>query len=543
MPKPTVKLERVKTPDFSMKHQFIRPAVGLFTNEGVEHYYFQLWLPTEVSNPNSMTVEYVEVHPWMIVDTGELIEWESERLLERGLVAESGLAKFPLRWDLADLKRYCEKPEAPNPIEVYNKIIGEMKKYIEFRDEGHYTIIALWIIGSYLHPIFETYPFLYVGGTKGVGKTKTLRFIEMLAFNSVNSLSVSSASLYRICQGMAATLLIDETSYLSSRERHEDLRTLLYGRYKSGQTVQRVEKKGKIGKLEVEYFRVYGPTAMANIEGLEDVLADRAIEIIMLRTTNSEIANREILEDKPVWQEIRNMLYRLALQHWSVVRKIYRELNGENIKVKLQLTGRQMERWKPLIAIALWIGGEITNILANAILKLEKEKSEESIETLDYILLTALSRNVKEDAYYSLKDIKNWIQTELGEDQPPKWLDGRVIGRYLRKFGFTEKRRVGGGVEYLLKVKNIIEVCKRMGVESVDNSSLSSVSSLINSRLTSEQSEKSEQKCKKNIYIICRNCLQTLNNIKTYQNTGQLGKCELCGRYDQMFKAEIVLEE
>jgi len=208
MPKPTVKLERVKTPDFSMKHQFIRPAVGLFTNEGVEHYYFQLWLPTEVSNPNSMTVEYVEVHPWMIVDTGELIEWESERLLERGLVAESGLAKFPLRWDLADLKRYCEKPEAPNPIEVYNKIIGEMKKYIEFRDEGHYTIIALWIIGSYLHPIFETYPFLYVGGTKGVGKTKTLRFIEMLAFNSVNSLSVSSASLYRICQGMAATLLI-----------------------------------------------------------------------------------------------------------------------------------------------------------------------------------------------------------------------------------------------------------------------------------------------------------------------------------------------
>jgi hypothetical protein len=503
---------RIESPVFDQKYRFVRPAIGCCVIDGEEHFYFQLWLPTEIYNGESLNVEAVMVSPWMVLDDGRIIRWNEGELFQFNLVPEGGVARFPLKWGLEDIKMFCEKLDAPSPIEVYNSIIALLKEYIEFQFEEHYHVVALWIIGTYLHAIFETYPYLYIGGAKGVGKTKTLRFIEMLSFNAVNSINVSSASLYRICQGMAATLLIDETGYLSNKGRYEDLRTLLYGRYKAGQWVQRVEKR-KNGKLEVESFRVYGPTALANIEGLEDILADRSIEIIMLRTRKAEIANKEIVEDNPEWQKIRNSLYRIALKHWGEIKRIYRELGGE-IKLNIQISGRQLERWKPLIAIAIWLSEEPSKMLLKAIQTLEREKSYDDVETIESITLVALARNVNEDGYYPVKDVRRWIADEMGEEDISKWLNERTVGRVLKRLGFTDKRKVSSGVEYMLRPRKIREVCERMNItleEPIENYKT---------------------------LIACADCMKTLNPTET-QFTGQTGKCELCGRVAEIFKVKV----
>jgi len=50
---------------------------------------------------------------------------------------------------------------------VYNRLPKEvLKEFIDTKEEN-YDIIALWIIGTWLHEYFETYPYLYINAMKG----------------------------------------------------------------------------------------------------------------------------------------------------------------------------------------------------------------------------------------------------------------------------------------------------------------------------------------------------------------------------------------
>jgi hypothetical protein len=48
------------------------------------------------------------------------------------------------------------------------------------------------------------------------------------------------------------------------------------------------------------------------------------------------------------------------------------------------------------------------------------------------------------------------------------WLNNEWVGRALRRQGFTEKRRVGKGVEYRLYESAVKEAALRMGLSAAD---------------------------------------------------------------------------
>ena len=74
---------------------------------------------------------------------------------------------------------------------ILNEIENELRKYIELaEDEREYTLISLWIIGTYLQPIWISYPYIGISGAKRTGKSKLLKFIEMLAFNALFSTNI-----------------------------------------------------------------------------------------------------------------------------------------------------------------------------------------------------------------------------------------------------------------------------------------------------------------------------------------------------------------
>ena len=43
--------------------------------------------------------------------------------------------------------------------------------------EEYYDLVAVWIIGTYCMPGFETYPYLFINAQKGSGKTRLLKSI------------------------------------------------------------------------------------------------------------------------------------------------------------------------------------------------------------------------------------------------------------------------------------------------------------------------------------------------------------------------------
>jgi hypothetical protein len=452
--------------NFRRNFAVIKPAIGFLNKDGVKKFYFVLWFPSEkFESPDQ---EYGGVlmgpKPWIVTSNGEgrgeIILWHRENLISERIWPESDIDYFDLRWEPEDFWDYWQTGEAPAAREVFDEIVALLKQYVEYQNEAHYAITALWIIGTYLQPFFKTYPYLYYHGEKGVGKTKTLNIIGLLAFNAVNSLSVTASSLFRICQSSAATLLIDETGYLKNKQRYEELRTLLYGRYKAGQSVQRTDKEsGKVQK-----FRVFGPTALASIEWLEDVLADRVIEIIILRSLNPLILDKEVNDYDPVWGFLRNKLYRLAHRRWlefeplstSCVGCANCELTGDRV-----LSGRAAELWRPLLLLAKWVGEDVHRLVLNYAVEYEKVKREgEKSSSNNLTLLQTLLKLVDRDDYYFIKHIREKMVEEMNEGAP-SWLTNEWVSRTLKRFGFVERRRVSKGTQIHLTPNQVKDVAAR----------------------------------------------------------------------------------
>src|SRR3989304_10160453 len=55
----------------------------------------------------------------------------------------------------------------------YENIIEVIKKYMDMPEE-QIKIVSVWIIGTYFHDCFDTYPFLFLNAMRGSGKTRLL---------------------------------------------------------------------------------------------------------------------------------------------------------------------------------------------------------------------------------------------------------------------------------------------------------------------------------------------------------------------------------
>jgi hypothetical protein len=210
---------------------------------------------------------------------------------------------------------------------------------------------------------------------------------------------------------------------------------------------------------------------IANIRGLEDVLEDRCIPFILLRTTNREIGNREVKMQDPKWQAIRDHLYHLMLTSWKEVKDIY-----INIQNDTSLSDRNWELWKPILALTKWIGveGLYEEIVQLALRKTEEKRVENVTETGEAILVTVLLEKVKTPGYYKVKDIRDLMAAKFDEEQ--KWLNTRWIGRALGRLGFKDKRRVGTGIEYRLTPEIVRSLASRLTLNSSVVSVVSEVS-------------------------------------------------------------------
>jgi len=164
-----------------------------------------------------------------------------------------------------------EKEESKKMLyDAYMNIIDLLKEYLDIKEE-YYNIIALWIIGTYFHEEFPSYPFLFFNAMKGSGKTRAMNLITFLSKDGEMLNNMTEAVLFRT-QG---TLAIDEFEGVT-RKGKESLRELLNSCYKRGTKVKRMAQKKTIeGTIQVvEEFSIYRPIILANIWGMEEVLGE-----------------------------------------------------------------------------------------------------------------------------------------------------------------------------------------------------------------------------------------------------------------------------
>ena len=87
----------------------------------------------------------------------------------------------------------------PKLRECYHAIKEIITRYMDMNEESK-IIVSLWIIGTYLHDEFESFPFLFINAMKGSGKTRLLKLINVLCYKGKLTNNTTPAVLFRTAE-------------------------------------------------------------------------------------------------------------------------------------------------------------------------------------------------------------------------------------------------------------------------------------------------------------------------------------------------------
>lgn len=385
------------------------------------------------------------------------------------------------------------------------KIYEEIKEiHADWMDlpENYRVIISLWVIGTYMHKEFNAFPYLFFNASKGSGKTRLLKLDTNLAWHGQLLASLTESVLFR----SNGTLAIDEFESIGGKEK-QALRELLNAGYKKGITIRRMKKVTKKNELgmkeetqEAESFEAYRPIMMANIWGMDEVVQDRCISLILDKSNNPRFTKLiEDFETNPQVQSIKSRLLAIQCSLCSVVMQkehIYgwnnyirnknytttlttstplttlttpKEIMGEDFFLKIDnsgIDGRHLELFMPLFVIAKSINNSIFEEILIIAKKLSEDKKVDDItESKDVMLLDFVTKlDFETKDYHKIDELVRKFKEHCGvydDFEHDKWLNNKWLGRALKRLNLIiDKRRMGSGMEVTINKEKANEKMK-----------------------------------------------------------------------------------
>ncbi len=280
----------------------------------------------------------------------------------------------------------------PDPAQTYLQLAELVRSFVMFpedRNEGTLATVSLWIIMSYLYPIWPSVPYLSVGGPAGSGKSRLFEVLAELVFRPLGSSNMTAPCLFRTLHQRGGTLLLDEAERLKDRSAEAgELRSILLAGYKANGKAHRLTGE----EFATRAFDVFGPKALACIAGLPEALVTRCIPITMFRAaSDSPIVHRRMSDYQSQFQSVRNDLHAMALSYGQDVLTSSGQLFSPE-----GLTARDCEIWQPLIDLARFIETSgvagITDLVLEFAVRLAESVRDDAVPECDEVVLQSLSR-------------------------------------------------------------------------------------------------------------------------------------------------------
>lgn len=371
-----------------------------------------------------------------------------------------------------------------NLYETYELIKEVISEYTDI-DSIYLPIVALWIIGTYMHDGFESYPYLFINAMRGSGKTRLLKLVAAMAHKGEVINNISEAVLFRGVKG--GTVLLDEFEGIGKKES-STLRELLNSAYKKGAKVKRMRKKKTLDGEEyvTEKFDIYFPIGMANIWGMEEVLGDRCLTVFLEKSNKPEIV--KLIENYTENDKIIRILSNLSFVQCSLCSVVTKKnvyncwnnfikdkyITNNNTTLTTHTTyttlhytnyidffnkidsskinGRNLEISFPLFLIGSFIGDDILKEILISLEKIINEKNdEEKVESQDVSFLRFLgSKDYSKEI--GVSELTSDFIEFIGElDVDEKWISSKWVGRALRRLRLIKgKRRSSKGIYVLI---------------------------------------------------------------------------------------------
>ena len=391
--------------------------------------------------------------------------------------------------------------------EVFGQIVDVVDRFIDFdrslADQRTMAeMIGCYIMGTWFLDAFKVIGFIWPNGEKGSGKTQLLTIIAELGYLGQLILAGGSYASLRDMADYGATLCFDDAENISDPKRTDpDKRTLLLAGNRKGNTVP-VKEPVPGGGWRTRYVNTFCARAFSAIRMPDSVLASRTIIVPLIRTPDRYRANADPLEYS-LWPHDRraliDILWALALLHLAELSKYEARVNES-----ATLTGRNLEPWRALLSIALWLEDAGVAGLYRRMESLstgyQKERRQlESGDTTALIIRAlikclgcdvvtlcdpcdvTLERVTDDKEFIRTADIETAAKEIAAADELDidlEKLDSRQIGRILGKLRF-EKGNEGGTHKKGWKVsrRELARFVRAHGL-ATDNSHISNVTSV-----------------------------------------------------------------
>jgi len=342
--------------------------------------------------------------------------------------------QVPRRYSLKSIPEWLTDQAVPRePGDLYHEIMKVYEQYA-YMAPAWYGVHALWDMATYLYTLFPAFPYLELRGVRRTGKTKVMALSRQLSFNPGSIMTnPTPAVLFRQAHTQRGTLYLDECETLfyrnpkSGRIEHDDRVEILNSGYTSEGSVIRMERPGN-RFIAVTYY-TYCPKMLASIKGLHGATEDRAIVHVMTRAPDNDPRGEiEVGPEDPVFQRLRDDLFLFGLSHAGEVQKAYAAIKDTG------LVKRDLQLWRPLLAIADVIGGGLrADVLKVAHQQQEVKKAEEfAPESWEYCLLERTYQLLKGGQQVILwQDLREAIP---GDQKPTS----KTISSIMNGLGFRD---------------------------------------------------------------------------------------------------------
>lgn len=301
-------------------------------------------------------------------------------------------------------------PEPVNGAQLADSLATTVKRYC-ILEPGTDVTIALWIMAHYCIDHCRIFPKLLVSSPqKRCGKTTLLEVLQSMCNRAFMASNVSAAVIFRIIEAYNPTLLLDEAD--TWIHNNEELRGIINsGNTKSSAVVWRIEGDDR----KPTPFSTFAPMVLAMIGTPPDTILDRSVPALIRRKMTNESVERLPIDLHTNNLELRRKLKRWADDNGHKLRDI------EPVLPKLN-NDRMADNFGPLAAVAMIIGGDWNQKLADVVKKLN-EKPEDTGDDDSILLLRDLNElftRRKAPAIHSIE-----IVQALNELEDRSWQDLR----------------------------------------------------------------------------------------------------------------------
>lgn len=325
-------------------------------------------------------------------------------LIEGRYQIASEMESAPLRLEFCSLQPdYVErwkndqiKDEELDIARLVREIEEVLTDVYYFRNPIVSKVLALWTYGTYYYMMFGVYPYIELSGRRGSGKSTIDKILSKMALNGRMSASASPAAIYRMLDLVGGTLVLDEMESISDKAKNDmnDMGGILKAGYSnSGGMVYRFDPD--LG--EVRGFACFSPKVISSINGMDEVLRDRALMILTSpapENVQTNLVRVDLFDSGDRLRQVQSISSRCALSamtHFQKVYRMYEDVHREGESNRLS------QIMVPLQTIAAFAGPEYEKALMEYYETEIKSSKQYTFEnTLEGKMVFVLRRIAKE---------------------------------------------------------------------------------------------------------------------------------------------------